>query len=170
MLNKKEIEKAISQHQLIQGYMSLEKQLTPNGIDLTVGAIFKFDSAGAVDFSNKERVIPNGQELKPAKKSDEDKYGWWHLKPGAYKVKTNETVNLPNTLVAFAYPRTSLLRMGVFAHNGVWDAGFKGKGEFILVVSNPAGVKVKENARMVQLVFTRVEQTESYDGIYKDLK
>ena len=60
--------------------------------------------------------------------------------------------------------------MGAFTQNGVWDAGFSGKGEFILVVQNDKGIKVKENARIIQLVFFRVDETESYNGIYKNLK
>ena len=60
--------------------------------------------------------------------------------------------------------------MGAFTQNGVWDAGFKGKSEFILIVQNPKGVKIKENARIIQLVFFRVEETEEYNGIYKHLK
>jgi len=92
------------------------------------------------------------------------------LQKGAYKVRTNEVVNLSNNLSALAFSRTSLLRMGAFTQNGVWDAGFKGKGEFILVVQNPRGVELKQNARLIQLVFFRVEETEEYDGVYKNLK
>lgn len=170
MLNKEEIRQLIKGQNLIEGYMNLDKQLTPNGFDLTVGKIFDFDSEGALDFSNNERVVPQGKEILAQKQSLEDKYGWWYLKPRAYKIRTNETVNIPNNLVALAFSRTSLLRMGVFTQNGVWDAGFQGKSEFILAVQNPNGIKIKENARVIQLVFLRVEQTEGYDGIYNNLR
>ncbi|MFH1504250.1 MAG: hypothetical protein ABIH08_02505 [Candidatus Omnitrophota bacterium] len=105
----------------------------------------------------------------PIRKNSEDKYGWWELKQGSYKVRTNETVNLPNNLTALGFTRTSVLRMGALTQNGVWDAGFKGKGEFILTVGNPYGIKIKQNARVVQLVFFRIEETEEYKGIYKHL-
>ena len=160
----------ITENNLIQDYVNLDKQLTPNGFDLTVSKIFSFSSQGSLDFSNKERILPKQAELIPNKKNSEDKYGWWYLKKGAYKVRTNEVVNLPNDLVALAFSRTSLLRMGAFTQHGVWDAGFEGKGEFILVVENPEGIEIKENARLVQLVFEETNETEGYKGIYKNLK
>ena len=170
MLNKQEIKQLIEKEKLIENYINLDKQLTPNGFDATVNAIFEFDSQGALDFSNNERVLPKGRQIPPEKKKEDDKYGWWQLSPGAYKVKTNEQINMPNNLVALAFSRTSLLRMGAFTQNGAWDAGFKGKSEFILVVQNPHGISIKQNARIVQLVFLRVEETEEYEGIYKHLK
>ena len=169
MLNKKEIEKLIQKNNLVENYISLEKQLTPNGIDLTVAAISRFARAGAIDFSNKERVIPAAEEIRPKKTKEEDKYGWWLLAKGVYKVKSNEIINLPNNLTALAFSRTSILRMGCFTAHGVWDAGFSGKGEFILSVQNPEGVKLKENCRVAQLIFFKVEETESYNGIHKNL-
>lgn len=170
MITKKEIKQLISQDKLIENYINLDTQLTPNGFDLTIGSIFQFDSSGAIDFSNNERVVPAGKKINPNKNSSQDKYGWWDLKKGAYKVRTNEIINLPTNLVALAFSRTSLLRMGAFTQNGVWDAGFKGCGEFILVVENSYGIKLKENARIVQLVFFRTDETEEYNGIYKNLK
>jgi dUTP pyrophosphatase len=171
MLNQREIEKLISEDRLIEGYVDLATQLTPNGIDLTCGGVFKFDSSGALDFSNKERKLPAGKELLPKKKKSKDKFGWWKLSPGTYKVKTNETVNLPNDLIALAFTRTSLLRMGAFTQHGVWDAGFRGKGEFVLVVGNPAGISLKENARIAQLVFEPINKTSKvYNGIYQNLE
>lgn len=169
MLNKKEIKTFIEQKKLIEGYINLDTQLTPNGFDLTAGKIYEFDTPGAVDFSNKERVVPQGKELIAKKKKAEDKFGWWTLKTGAYKVRTNETVNLPNDLVAQAFTRTTLLRMGAFTQHGVWDAGFHGKGEFVLIVGNSCGIKIKQNARIAQLVFLPTKETESYKGIYNNI-
>ena len=63
MLNKKEIEELIETKNLIENHIDLDKQLTPNGFDLTVGEIFSFNSAGFLDFSNNERVLPECEEL-----------------------------------------------------------------------------------------------------------
>lgn len=167
MLNKRQIRQLINEHKLIADCINVEKQVTPNGFDLTVGRIFEFDASGALDFSNNERVLPQGKEMVPQKRNPEDTYGWWELARGAYKIMTNETVTIPNNMLALGFTRTSLLRMGAFTQNGVWDAGFKGKSEFILVVENPFGITVKENARIVQLVFFAIDETESYKGIYQ---
>ena len=170
MLNKKTIIDLIEKKNLIESYIDQDKQLTPNGFDLTAGKIFEFKVQGALDFSNKERVIPEGKELLPQKINPQDKFGWWDLSPGSYKVRTNESVNLPNNLIALAFSRTSLLRAGALTQHGVWDAGFRGRGEFILTVQNPQGLKIKQNARVAQLTFWVIEATIAYQGIYKDLK
>lgn len=169
MLNKQEIKKLVDEQKLIENYIDVETQLTPNGFDLTAGKIYEFDSAGAVDFSNKERIVPEGAELIPEKKEPKDKFGWWKLKKGAYKIRTNETVNLPNNLVAQAFTRTTLLRAGAFTQHGVWDAGFHGKGEFVLIVGNSHGINIKQNARVAQLVFLPTQETEGYKGIYNNI-
>jgi len=169
MLNRQEIEKLIREGGLISDYKDIDTQLTPNGFDLSVSDIFEFDAPGALDFSNKERKLPEGKKMPPDKQNPEDKFGWWELKKGVYKVRTNETVNLPKDLIALAFSRTSLLRMGAFTQHGVWDAGFRGKGEFVLVVENPRGIRLKQNARVAQLVFTRINETShGYEGIYKE--
>ncbi|MDD5449913.1 MAG: deoxyuridine 5'-triphosphate nucleotidohydrolase [Candidatus Omnitrophica bacterium] len=168
MLNRQEIQELIKEHALVSGFIDLETQLTPNGIDLTAAEIYEFDSAGALDFSNKERVVPGGKRVTPMKEKSSDKFGWWELEKGAYKIRTNETVSLSKDLIALAFSRTSLLRMGAFTQHGVWDAGFKGKGEFVLVVENPKGIRIKQNARVSQLIFERINETsQGYDGIYK---
>jgi dUTP pyrophosphatase len=167
MLNDKEIKNLILKKGLIQNYIDLEKQLTPNGFDLTVESIFEFVEEGYLDFSNKERKIPQEKVILPEKKNPQDKFGWWSLKKGAYKIRTNEIINLSSNLVALCFSRTSLLRMGAFSQHGVWDAGFKGKGEFILVVENPYGIMLKQNCRIAQLVFFRIKKPKSvYKGIF----
>ncbi len=168
MLNRQEIEKLIVEKNLVEEYIDLNTQLTPNGFDLTAAGIFEFESRGQLDFSNKQRQLPECGEVVCVKEKNEDKFGWWDLKKGIYKVKTNEKINLPNWLIALAFCRTSLLRMGASTLHGVWDAGFKGKGEFILVVDNPFGLKLKQNARIAQLIFMKMNETaQGYEGIYQ---
>ncbi|MFA5116406.1 MAG: deoxyuridine 5'-triphosphate nucleotidohydrolase [Candidatus Omnitrophota bacterium] len=171
MLNKQEIKKLIEEKGLLSGYIDLDTQLTPNGFDLTCAQVYEFDAPGALDFSNKERKVPQGRLLLPKKAEAQDKHGWYDLPKGAYRIRTNETCAIPLDLVALAFPRSSLLRMGAFTENAVWDAGFKGKSEFILVVENPFGLRLKENARITQLVFVRANETlEGYQGIYQEGK
>jgi len=171
VLNREEIKKLILEEGLIQGYTDLDIQLTPNGFDFTVEKIFKFKGEGAVDFSNTERVLPSTEEVSFVEPIFSDRRAWWRLPKGIYKVRTNEVVNLPMNLIALAFPRSSLLRMGVYAHNAVWDAGFKGRSEFVLVVGNSHGVKIKQNARLIQVIFVRVNKPSyGYQGIYQNYK
>ena len=168
MLNREEIKRLIEKNNLVSNYRDLDTQLTPNGFDLTAAKIYEFSGSGALDFSNKERKIPPSQELVPQKEKPEDKFGWWQLAPGIYKVVTNEIVKLPLDLIGVAFARSSLLRMGAFTQTGVWDAGFEGVSEFVIVVGNPLGMKLKQNARVAQLLFTKITETETgYNGIYQ---
>ncbi len=170
MLNREEILQLVKEKKLVQGYIDLDTQVTPNGFDLTVELLYEFDESGSIDFSNKERVIPKGKELIPLKGDPADTHGWWHLARGVYKVRTNEVVSIPLDLTASASTRTTLLRMGAFTQHGLWDAGFTGKSEFILIVENPFGIRLKQNARIAQLAFFRMKETEKgYDGVYKNI-
>jgi dUTP pyrophosphatase len=169
MLNRQEIEKLIKEKSLVAGYIDLNTQLTPNGFDLTAACIHSFSSAGSLDFSNKERKLPACKEVIPRKKNKGDEFGWWHLKKGIYKITANETVTLPKDILAVSFPRSSLLRMGILTHTGVWDAGFSGRSEFVLVVENTRGARIKQNARLVQLIFQGINETShGYQGIYQN--
>lgn len=169
MLNREQIEEMIRKNGLVQGFPHLETQIQPNGFDITVDKIFRFSGAGKLDFSNSEREISGCEEIEPEKKDEDDEYGWWALEKGAYKVRTNERFRIPKDIIALAFPRSSLLRMGVHVEHGVWDAGFQGKAEFLLVVHNEKGIEIKENSRISQLIFIPIEKVEEgYGGIYND--
>ncbi|MCK4327137.1 MAG: deoxyuridine 5'-triphosphate nucleotidohydrolase [Candidatus Diapherotrites archaeon] len=166
ILHDSELKKLIKNDPpLVKDYISLKHQLQPNGFDLTGHELFKFKGAGSLDFSNKERVFP---ETEPVVFEDM----WALLEPGIYKVKTNEYVNLPDDVIAFAQTRSSLLRMGAFTVHGFWDAGFHGKSEFSLVVQNPHGLRFKQNARVAQIMFIRLNNSvdEAYSGMHKGLE
>ena len=169
VLSREELEHKIKEENLITNYIDLETQITPQGFDLTVEKIEKYREKGKLDFSNSERKIPETEKVEPEKKSSEDDYGWYKLEKGAYKVTMNEKVDIPNNLTGFAYPRSSLLRMGCSIENAVWDAGYTGTGSFMLVVENQEGVEIKENARVNQLVFVEMNETEEgYSGRYHE--
>lgn len=150
---------------LIQDAPDFSMQVQSNGFDLTVKEVSSFEGNGTIDFSNHERAIPETKVL--VFKND-----FVFLERGAYKIKSNEIVHLPNDLVALAQSRSSLLRMGAFTAHGVWDAGFNGRSEFLLVVENPSGIKVKRNARVAQMIFVKLDEEvgKPYQGVYRDLK
>ncbi len=75
-------------------------------------------------------------------------------------------------LAAIAKPRSSLIRCGgATLETAVWDAGYRGgRSESMLVVYNPAGFKLKKNARIMQLLFytLNTEVEEGYSGVYQN--
>lgn len=145
---------------LLERYLSLEEQLQPNGFDLTLREVSSLASAGYMGRGREQR------ELSAAARLDFDQGGWLDLPLGPYLITFNEVVNLPLDLMALGRPRSSLLRCGVSVHTAVWDAGYRGRSQALLVVHNPLGYRIQRGARLVQLVFLRLAQgvSEGYQG------
>jgi len=132
----------------------------PAGVDISVCEIYRFKSAGSLGVEYRE--LSEVEKLEP-------RDGWWHLNPGAYKVRYCEVVDVPLDVVALCFPRSSLLRMGVDLRCTVWDPGYRGRGEGLLVVHNPHGARLEEKARVAQLVFIKLVEmpSQGYTGIYQ---
>jgi dUTP pyrophosphatase len=147
---------------LIEGYISLEEQVQPNGIDLTLRDIALLQSSGRITVEDSQRLVP---DLAPLVF---DGLGFIDLMPGAYIITYNEIVHLPKNIMALARPRSSLLRCGVTVDTAVWDAGYSGRSQSLMVVYNPQGFRLQRNARIVQLIFLRLSRkTQGYKGIYQ---
>ena len=141
-------------------------QLQPNGFDVTVRSIASYPTgagAGAIGVSDADRVLPEPTEL------DFGPDGWLDLPPGHYLVTINEVVNLPRWLMALCRPRSSLLRMGVSLHTAVWDAGYSGRSQSLLVVHHADGFRLQRDARIAQLVFFPLSapDAQGYAGRYQ---
>ena len=83
MLNDKILRKLITEHNLVTEYLDLDKQLQPSGFDLSLESVEAYLGGGAVDFSNRERVIADTRTIEP------DIDGWINLEKGVYKVVYN---------------------------------------------------------------------------------
>src|SRR5919108_4425185 len=118
--------------------------IQPNGIDLSLGAIWRFAERGALGRSNDQRHLPPRDELAF------DAEGWLELEPGTYGIRYAELVSMPSDCGGLCVPRSSLLRMGLHVPTAVWDAGYSGRGEGLLQVTNPHGARLQHGARIVQ--------------------
>jgi dUTP pyrophosphatase len=148
---------------LVEDYVDLEQQLQPNGFDLTLRDIASLDNAGQIAYDNASRKLP---DLTPL---EFDKEGFEDLIPGSYLITYNEVVHIPTNLMAFGRPRSSLLRCGVSIGTAVWDAGYSGRSQSLLIVHNFKGFRVQKNARVAQLVFmTLSAETDGYNGMYQN--
>ncbi|MFC2026359.1 deoxyuridine 5'-triphosphate nucleotidohydrolase [Chloroflexota bacterium] len=147
---------------LVEGCINLEEQLQPNGIDLTLREVAMLQSPGKVATSNSQRVVSSLSPLVF------DGLGFIQLAPGIYSITYNEVVHLPQNIMALATPRSSLLRCGVTVNTAVWDAGYSGRSQSLLVVYHPQGFQLQRNARVIQLVFFQLtDWTQGYQGIYQ---
>ncbi|MBW3633111.1 MAG: deoxyuridine 5'-triphosphate nucleotidohydrolase [Chloroflexi bacterium] len=148
---------------LVSAYLSLEDQLQPNGFDLTVAEVGRFAGGGVMGRSNAIRLLPDVRPL------EFDGTGWLDLPAGPYQVVFNEIVDLSNDLMALGRPRSSLCRMGATISTAVWDAGYVGRSTALLIVENPAGIRIEQSARLLQLVFFTLNTptARGYDGAYQ---
>ena len=149
---------------LIVGAPSVMAQLQPNGFDLTLMSLSRIAGRGTIGVSNDDRMLP---ELVPL---SFDAAGFIALEPGQYQIIYNEIVDLPLDLMALGRPRSSLCRCGVTIHTAVWDAGYRGRSSSLLSVDNPAGFRVQQDARVMQLVFFTLSAAVAagYNGVYQD--
>ncbi|MFB6217681.1 MAG: deoxyuridine 5'-triphosphate nucleotidohydrolase [Halobacteriaceae archaeon] len=132
-----------------------DEQVQPNGVDLTLDAVFEQVGAGYVGRDGK--TVGERREL--------DSAGTYELDPGGYVVRYAETVHIPGGHVGFLYPRSTLLRNSCMLDTAVWDAGYEGRGEGLLEVYHP--VDIEPGARIAQLVLAAADHEEGYAGSYQ---
>ena len=143
---------------LVEDFVDAETQIQMNGVDFTLREVSRFgDEPGAIDFDNSERKTPETFPIEP------DGDGWWTLGLGPYWVVYNEVVNIPPDMFAMARTRSSLLRSGAHIATALWDSGYSGRSGSVLVVHNPAGLRLKRDARVLQLVFYGLDAACSED-------
>lgn len=133
-----------------------EEQVQPNGVDLTVGAVFETVAPGRIGVDGKR--VGERRELDPVE-------GTYDLDRGGYVVEYGERVRIPEGHVGFLYPRSTLLRNGCTLDTAVWDAGYEGRGEGLLEVHAP--IEVEPDARIAQLVLAEAAHEGTYEGSYQ---
>ena len=148
----------------VEGYPKLELQIDEKGgvgkgsFDLTVSKISKISEKGKMDFSDNERKIAKTEKIKPIKENKDDKYGWWNLSAGVYIIEINEKISLPKNKAGKIYSRASLLKNGSFVVPCFLEKGYNSEDKdsgksFTLIVQNTEGIDIKENARILGLIF-----------------
>ena len=147
----------IKQLQIVR--TSLAEHVQPNGVDLSLDAVWRLSERGRLGRSNADRRLPAREAVEFG--ADD----WLELPAGAYGVRYGEWIEVPADCGGLVFPRSSLLRMGLHVPTAVWDAGYAGRGEGLLVVSNPYGVRLQRGARIVQLVLFRL--TEAARAVYR---
>ncbi|WP_262179665.1 deoxyuridine 5'-triphosphate nucleotidohydrolase [Haloarcula laminariae] len=133
-----------------------DAQIQPNGVDLTLGAVYEQVEPGRVGREGK--TVGSRREIEP-----ED--GVYALDTGGYVVEYGDRVVIPDGHVGFLYPRSSLLRNSCMLNTAVWDAGYEGRGEGLLQVHHP--IELEAGARIAQLVLAEAAHEETYEGSYQ---
>lgn len=132
-------------------------QIQPNGVDLRVEHVFEQTSQGEI-----ARDGTSVGDRTPIDPID----GYFELNSGAYIVQYADRVVIPDGHIGFVYPRSSLLRNSCMLHTAVWDAGYEGRGEGLLIVYHP--IQLETQARIAQLVLAEADHVGTYGGAYQD--
>ena len=132
-------------------------QVQPNGVDLTLEAVFEQVAAG--------RIERGGKMIGERAEVEADADDVYALSPGGYVVRYAEVVSIPDDHVGFILPRSSLMRNSCMVNTAVWDAGYTGRGEGLLQVHHD--VELEARARIAQLVLARAEHEDVYEGSYQ---
>ena len=150
---------------LVHNLQDEKQQVQPAGVDFTLKQLATLESAGIIDFTNMERVLPEYKLIE----FDNDMV---RLQQGVYLAEFNETVSLPNNIIGIMRTRSSVFRSGATLTAGVIDPGYSGAIGALLQVWNKKGISLTRNARLAQWVFAEVNgpSEESYKGVYKDAK
>ena len=147
----------------LDGPAAEQAHVQPNGVDLSLDAVWRFLESGALGRLTEDRHLPQREELEFS--SDE----WIELPSGAFGIRYSEWIEVPADCGGLVFPRSTLLRMGLHVPTAVWDAGYAGRGEGLLEVTNPHGVRLQRGARIVQLVLFQLTApaTTGYSGAYQ---
>ena len=143
-----------------------DEQIQPNGVDLTLDAVFAQREPGRIGVAGKEiGARERRREHVTGAFGTDDASDPYYLTEGGYVVRYAETVRIPEGHVGFVYPRSSLLRNSCTVDTAVWDAGYEGRGEGLLEVHHD--IEIERGARIAQLVFAAADHDGVYDGSYQ---
>lgn len=150
----------LSPETLIQLLKLSKDQLDCSGLKLHLDKVFSLASQGG--------IYKNAKKLSEVIEVKSNNNGIYTLAPGAYRIRYREIVKVPENTMALAIPRSTLLRIGATVFTAVWDPGYEGRGEGLMVVFNPYGVEIEQGAQIAQLVFISLDKVTNfvYRGTY----
>jgi dUTP diphosphatase len=133
----------------VQGLVHEKTQVGAFWLDLTVAAVQRLTKRGTLDFGGSEFSAAESLPLRSNKRRDDDKYGWWELGDGMYRVIFNEQLNkLPDDHAAFLAPHPRLISAGA-SHTSSYF--FQGDDLSAVVNVPQAGCALKQNCRVSRL-------------------
>ncbi|NPA77011.1 MAG: deoxycytidine deaminase [Candidatus Diapherotrites archaeon] len=146
-------------------------KINPAGVDIAPKKIFRIPDGVTAVLDGKTRGFEAGKAVTwDAYEEVPPRDGFWILEPGIY-VAAFPRVSVPNDVVGFAYPRSTLNRLGlVKVETAVFDPGYE--GEFTQTWLVPIRAKIRVGEAWVQMVYIRLEAEpeETYDGYWQGEK
>ena len=151
----------VAENVIADGVVS--KQVQPAGVDLTLSELYDISELSTFELLGDDRVHRNRDEVSMVRHGDQTMY---EVDEGWYLARYNEVVDIPDNVVGFVWPRSTLMRNGVMVTSAVWDPGYKGQGFGGLYT--PGRTLLGNGERIAQIVFMEVRNsTGTYDGEYQ---
>jgi hypothetical protein len=133
-----------------EGLISAKKQQSGFSLDLTVNSVSLINSGGSLDFGGSEYQEAAASILEPVKKTSDEPYGWWNLDEGDYLIRYNESIKIAGKGLIMIVPHERLLAAGASHAPAIVESLYQDISMPIHV--GPAGLKIKENARVSKAV------------------
>ncbi len=153
VLGVNRIKKLIKEKKLVEGLGKRDLEEPEGaGLDLRLGELFKIKGETYLGLEKRKTV-----DHKSVAKYDPKKTTQFTIKPGEfYLMQTVEKVNLPENIVAIPYPRSTLLRSGVWLLATQIAPGYSGILTFGLKNMGGSKFKVDMGARVAHVIFYEI--------------
>ena len=132
-----------------------KKQVHSVSVDLTVKSVAEISSGGSLDFGGSEFKPCARENIEPKKSDSAEKYGWWPLDEGDYFVEYNEELSLPSGHIAIIQPHERIIESGIT--HGTRLVTESDERLFMLIHVGRGGVRIKENARISNLIVLKTD-------------
>lgn len=137
-----------------------EEQIQPNGVDLTIGEVYR--TSGEAEFTESGYQKP--ERMRVTTQPD----GTYRLFTGQYPIVYGEKIEIPEGYVGRVYPRSRLMRSGLHLTSALWDSGYEGIGEGLLQVPRSIDTaRFTEGLPIAQMVFESADGEGDYDGTHQ---
>lgn len=162
ILGAEKLLKLVKENKLVEN-LSERELINPEGagFDLRVGELYEISGKGFLGVE--ERATP---EMKLIGKYEAGKILKIELKPKTYyAMKTIESVNMPDDLLAIMTPRSTLFRSGVYIFGGQTPPGYKGGLTMGIYNFRDEMFDLEMGSRVVHIMFFQVEgESNLYKG------
>lgn len=138
-------------HEYLSGTLHEETQVETHSVSLTASAVYRPEDPGDLDFGGSEFRLGDRTEVSPGKRDPDDDYGWWELSAGTWILELNENLTYSNPFSAVLQPHDHLTWNGA-THPTLWLTEDEADMRLLLPLQvSPAGLNIKENARVTNL-------------------
>lgn len=133
-------------------------QVQPNGVDLSIGKLERVN--GTPEVTEGDYYKGNRQQMQPRSN------GNYVVGKEPYIITYDEKIRIPADCVGYVFPRSRLARCGAFLTTALWDAGYEGKGEGLLM--SMTGMEIEHGMNIAQIVFFDAQEAdELYSGTHQ---